>query len=153
MYDTRNKDALASALLDLMGCMNSPRQDDFLLREAGVSLDRALFPLLVCLGRAGVMGVAELADQVGRDPSTISRQVSKLEELGLVRRKRSKEDQRIREASITKAGIRMIEAIVNARRRLLDQLLDGWTKEDRDNLPRLMQMLASAMKEKYRAEG
>ncbi|MFK2901853.1 MarR family transcriptional regulator [Dyella jejuensis] len=140
-------------MLDLMGCMNSPRQDDFLLREAGVSLDRALFPLLVCLGRAGVMGVAELADQVGRDPSTISRQVSKLEELGLVRRKRSKEDQRIREASITKAGIRMIEAIVNARRRLLDQLLDGWTKEDRDNLPRLMQMLASAMKEKYRAEG
>lgn len=148
MHDTRNLDALAAALLDLVGCMNSPRQDDVLLREAGVSLDRALFSLLVHLSRTSSMGVAELAERVGRDPSTASRQVAKLEELGMVKRRPGKEDLRIREAAITKAGLRTIEAITNARRRLLDQLLQDWTETERKQLPVLLQKLASAMKEK-----
>jgi DNA-binding MarR family transcriptional regulator len=147
MYDTNNVDALAAALLDLMGCMNSPRQDEVLLREAGVSLDRALFPLLVCLNRAPALGVGELAELVGRDASTISRQIARLEELGLVKRRPSKEDQRIKEATITRSGIRTIEAIVQARRRLLNQLLQGWTDEERSALPRLMQKLADGMRE------
>jgi DNA-binding MarR family transcriptional regulator len=148
MYDTSNIDALAAALLDLMGCMNSPRQDDVLLREAGVSLDRALFPLLVCLNRAPALGVGELADLVGRDASTISRQIAKLEELGLVKRRASKEDLRIKEAIITRSGTRTIEAIVQARRHLLSQLLHDWTEEERSSLPRLMQKLADAMRER-----
>lgn len=147
MYDTRNVDAIAAALLDLMRCMNSSRQDEVLLQEAGVSLDRALFPLLICLSRVPVLGVAELADLVARDASTVSRQIAKLEELGLVKRRPSKQDLRIKEAAITKAGTRTIDAIVNARRRLLNQLLQDWTEEDRNNLPRLMQKLADAMQE------
>jgi DNA-binding MarR family transcriptional regulator len=146
MYDTSNVDALAAALLDLMGCMNSPRQDEVLLREAGVSLDRALFPLLVCLNHAPALGVGELADMVGRDSSTISRQIAKLEELGLVKRRPSKADLRINKATITRSGARTIETIVNARRRLLSQLLQDWTEEERTNLPRLMQKLANAMR-------
>ncbi|MGC1547342.1 MAG: MarR family transcriptional regulator [Rhodanobacter sp.] len=153
MHDTRNIDVLANALLELMSCMNSPRQDEFLLREAGVSLDRALFPLLVCLSRTRALGVAELADQVGRDSSTISRQIAKLEELGLVKRKPGKEDLRVREAVITKSGTRMIDAIVTARRRLLNQLLHGWTEDERANLPRLIQKLASAMRGKHKEHG
>jgi DNA-binding MarR family transcriptional regulator len=146
MYDTNNIDTLAYALLDLMGCMNSPRQDEVLLREAGVSLDRALFPLLVCLNHASTLGVGELAERVGRDSSTISRQIAKLEELGLVKRRPSKADLRINEATITRSGTRTIDAIVNARRRLLGQLLQDWTEEERTNLPRLMQKLADAMR-------
>ncbi|GGA04018.1 MarR family winged helix-turn-helix transcriptional regulator [Dyella caseinilytica] len=147
MYGTNNVDALAAALLDLMGCMNSPRQDEILLREAGVTLDRALFPLLVCLNHAPALGVGELAELVGRDASTISRQIAKLEELGLVKRRPSKEDLRIKEATITRSGARTIEAIVNARRRLLSKLLQDWTEEERTNLPRLMQKLADTMRE------
>ncbi|MBE1161017.1 MarR family winged helix-turn-helix transcriptional regulator [Dyella acidiphila] len=147
MYDTRNIDELAAALLALMSCMNSPRQDDVLLKEAGVALDRALFPLLVGLSRSSALGVAELAELVGRDASTVSRQIARLEELGLVKRKSSKEDLRVKAAAITKAGSRTIEAIVHARRRLLGQLLEDWTEEDRRNLPRLMQKLADAMRE------
>lgn len=150
MHDTRNVDTLAAGLLELMGCMNSPRQDEFLLREAGVSLDRALFPLLVYLSRVTALGVAELAEQVGRDPSTVSRQISKLEELGLVKRRANKEDMRVREAAITKAGHRMIEAISTARRRLLEQLLHDWSEQEREQLPRLIQKLASAMREKHK---
>jgi DNA-binding MarR family transcriptional regulator len=150
MHDTRNLDAIAGSLIELMGCMNSPRQDDVLLNEAGVSLDRALFPLLVRLSLTPSMGVAELAEQVGRDPSTVSRQIAKLEDLGLVKRQASKSDMRIREASITKSGSRTIDAITAARRRLLDQLLQDWSKDERDNLPKLLRKLAQAMKDRQR---
>ncbi len=64
MYSTRDVDAIAAALIDLTGCLNSPRQDEVLLRAAGVSLDRALFPLLVRLS-AATLSVVQLADQVG----------------------------------------------------------------------------------------
>jgi len=150
MRDTRNLDELASALIDLVGSMNSPRQDDILLREAGVSLDRALFPLLVRLNAYPSMGGAALAEHVGRDPSTVSRQIAKLEELGLVNRQAGASDMRIKEAVITKAGAQTIEALTLARRRLLDQLLDGWTKDERVMLSKLLRRFSNAMRDKQK---
>jgi len=147
MHNTRNLDALAAALIDLIGCMNSPRQDDVLLRKAGVSLDRALFPLLVRIGASISIGVAELAEQVGRDPSTVSRQIARLEELGLVARQPGQKDLRVREATITTAGSGTIRSITTARRQLLDQLLRHWTREEREALPRLLRKLADGMKQ------
>ena len=61
MRDTCNVDAIAAALIELTGLLNSPRQDEVLLGAAGVSLDRALFPLLVRLSASPAMGVAQLA--------------------------------------------------------------------------------------------
>lgn len=148
MYDTRNLDAIAAALIDLTGCLNSPRQDDVLLAAAGISLDRALFPLLVRLNAAQSMSVAELADHVGRDPSTISRQLAKLEQLGLIKRPLTREDMRVRAATITKAGSRTVAAITDARRKLLHELVQDWSTEERQMLPRLVQKLADAMKQK-----
>jgi DNA-binding MarR family transcriptional regulator len=137
---------LAGALLDLLGLLNSPQQDDILLREAGVSIDRALFPLLVRIGAVEAISVVELADQVGRDHSTISRQTAKLETLGLVSRRRGVRDQRIREAAITHAGKRAVRAITAARKRLLSKLLADWSPGERESLARLNQKLADAMK-------
>lgn len=148
MYNTSNVDAIFAALLDLTGCLNSPRQDDVLLHEAGVSLDRALFPLLVRLSATGGMGVAELAERAGRDPSTVSRQLAKLEELGLVKRPATNADMRVRAAVITKAGTHTVAAITTARRKLLGQLLESWTSEECQVFPRLLQRFADAMKDK-----
>lgn len=145
MQDTHIFDALAYALIDLTGAMNSPRQDDLLLGEAGVALDRALFPLLVRIGISEAIGVVELAEQVGRDHSTISRQLGKLVELGLVSRRASPSDRRVHEAVITKKGLRMVSLITEARRRLLDKLLQGWAKEDVNNLVRLNRKLVDGM--------
>jgi DNA-binding MarR family transcriptional regulator len=146
MYDTRNVDAVAAGLLELMGCLNSPRQDDVLLREAGVSLDRALFPLLVRLSAAPAMSVARLADQVGRDPSTVSRQLAKLEQQGFVKRPPARDDMRVRDAAITRAGLRTVAALTAARRRLLGALLAGWSADEREVFPRLLNRLADGMK-------
>ncbi len=71
--------ALHGALLDIVSVMNRPQRDAELIKEAGIPLDRALFPLLVGIERFGPIGVVELADRAGRDYTTVSRQVAKLE--------------------------------------------------------------------------
>ncbi|AWV20861.1 Transcriptional regulator, MarR family [Roseomonas mucosa] len=146
MHDTHDLDLLAGALIDLVGALNSPRQDEVLLREAGVTLDRALFPLLVRIARAGSVGIVELAGQAGRDHSTISRQVARLERLGLVARQAAAGDQRVREARITEAGEQLIAAIAGARRRLLGRLLANWSAQERRSVAQLNRRLADAMK-------
>ncbi|WPO00205.1 MarR family transcriptional regulator [Pseudomonas sp. MUP55] len=61
--------------------MNRPRNDERLIVQAGVHLDQALFRLLVVIERVGPIGVVDLAGCLGRDCTTISRQVSKLEHM------------------------------------------------------------------------
>ena len=92
---------LHHTLVDLVGLMNRPQRDSALLQEAGVSLDRALFPLLIAIERKGPIGVVELAELVGRDYTTVSRQITKLDGLGLIKRRPSKTDNRVREAVIS----------------------------------------------------
>jgi DNA-binding MarR family transcriptional regulator len=151
MYDTRNVDAIAAALMQLTARLNSPRQDDVLLHEAGVSLDRALFPLLVRLSAVPAMSVAKLADQVGRDPSTVSRQLAKMQKLGLVRRPAACGDRRVRDAAVTKSGLRTVAAITAARRKLLGQVIRDWSPAERALFPKLLQRLADAMRTSHHA--
>jgi DNA-binding MarR family transcriptional regulator len=134
MRNTRNLDGLAAALIDLVSFLNSPQRDDILLREAGVSLDRALFPLLVRIGMQRSLGVAELADQVGRDHTTISRQLAKLTSLGLVERNGADADRRRRAAQLTEGGRDIVHAITQARRRALTAALADWSEADRQAL-------------------
>jgi DNA-binding MarR family transcriptional regulator len=144
VHHTRTIDRLAAALIDLIGFLNSPQRDDVLLREAGVELDRALFPLLVRLGVAGALSVAALADQAGRDHTTISRQLAKLERLGLVSRQGGA-DRRVRTASLTSAGESVVEAITAARRRLLSRALAEWSETDLAKLAALNRRFVDAL--------
>jgi DNA-binding MarR family transcriptional regulator len=146
MHSAHNYDALAQALIDLVGMLNSPRQDEVLLKEAGVSLDRALFPLLVRIGASSTLKVTDLAAQVGRDHSTVSRQTARLEDLGLIKRRPGRADQRAREAVITADGRRLVQAITKARRRLLDKLLGDWSATDLEAIAQLNRRLADAMR-------
>jgi DNA-binding MarR family transcriptional regulator len=145
VQNTRNLDRLGASLLDLMSFLNSPQRDDALLREAGVSLDRALFPLLVALGTRGPLGVAELADLVGRDHTTVSRQLAKLESLRLVGRCESDADRRRRAAQLTASGRKIVQAITSARRRLLSKALAGWSEADRTALAGLNRRFADSL--------
>ncbi len=129
---------LHGALVDLVAMMNEPQRDDTLLNEAGVSLDRALFPLLVGIERYGPIGVVDLAAKAGRDYSTVSRQVTRLESLGLIDRQASEADRRINEAVITAKGKNITAALDAARQRLATPLLARWSDEDFSTLVRLL---------------
>jgi DNA-binding MarR family transcriptional regulator len=145
VQNTRNLDKLASALIDLVSLLNSPQRDDALLREADVCLDRALFPLLVFLGARRALGVAELADQVGRDHTTVSRQLVKLEGLGLIERGGSQPDRRKRTAQLTDKGKEIVRAIALARRRLLLRALADWREADVVSLAYLSRRFANSL--------
>jgi DNA-binding MarR family transcriptional regulator len=133
---------LHRALIDLMGLMNRPQRDSALLQEAGVSLDRALFPLLIAVERKGPLGVVELSEFVGRDYTTVSRQIAKLHSLGLIRRRPSKADNRVREAVVTAKGKEVTKAIDSARERMAAVLFAKWSKRDLQDLTRLMRRFA-----------
>lgn len=130
------------ALLDLTGILNRPQPDATLIGKAGVDLDRALFPLLVRIERRGPLGVKELAELVGRDYTTVSRQVAKLESLGLVSREANAQDARIRESAVTAKGLEVVAALDGAREELMKALFAEWDKQELADLARLMTKLA-----------
>ncbi len=144
MHNTRMKDDLRQlhdVVLDLVSILNEPQRDDALIAAAGISLDRALFPLLVRIGRRGPLGIVELADMAGRDHTTVSRQVAKLESLGLVARKASDGDRRVRAVAITKKGLAMTRALDKAREKIAAPALADWSEADRKTLIRLLRRL------------
>lgn len=139
---------LHQSLIDIASVMNRPERDADLLELAGLKLERALFPLLVLVERLGPIGVVDLAARVGRDYSTVSRQVARLEQLGLVNRQASARDARVREATITAQGKTATDAVDRAREALAIQQFKSWTKQDFDELVRLMRMLADDMSDR-----
>jgi DNA-binding MarR family transcriptional regulator len=137
--------ALHEALIDIVSIINRPQRDEMMVREAGISLDRALFPLLVVIERRGPIGVVELAERVGRDYTTVSRQVAKLESLGLVERQAAAADRRVSEATVTAEGKAMTDAVDEARERLGRTIFATWHERDVAELVRLMRKFADAV--------
>jgi DNA-binding MarR family transcriptional regulator len=137
--------ALHEALLQIVNVINRPQGDNLILTRAGVSLDTALFPLLVRVSMQRNITIGELADQVGRDYSTLSRQVTRLQALGLVHSELSETDRRQRLLSVTAAGKTTLKKIDRARSAVMNEALDGWSEAEITELARMTTRLAAAM--------
>src|SRR5271168_1155993 len=137
---------LHRSLLDIVSVINRPQRDEILIREAAIPLERALFPLLVVIDKFGPIGVVDLADRVGRDYTTVSRQIAKLESLDLIERRSVVDDRRIRESAITPKGRLMTRAVDAARERIGRRILKSWDARDIDELVRLARKFADAIK-------
>ena len=138
---------LHRSLIDIVSVMSRPERDAAMLEAAGLALDRALFPLLVLVERLGPIGVVDLAGRVGRDYTTVSRQVARLEELGLVTRHAGLTDRRVREAVITPQGKAATDAVDAARERMAVALFRTWSRDDFDEMLRLLRLLADGLNE------
>ncbi len=134
--------ALAAAFSDLSAHLNQPMLHNRVLEDAGVSLDAAVARLLVAAYRHGPIGVVDLSDRSGRDHTTVSRQIAKLAELGLVERKVSAEDRRVSKIAATARGARVARALSEAHQKLVQPVLDDWKERDVVELTRLMRRLA-----------
>ena len=137
--------ALHMALLQIVSVMNAPHRDEALIAAAGVRLDRALFPLLTGVERFGPVGVVELAAGLNRDHTTVSRQLAKLETLGLIERVDSADDRRARRAVVTSEGRAMSERIDAARQQMFRAIFSDWAPGEVAELTRLMTKFAAAM--------
>ncbi|AZF04870.1 MarR family winged helix-turn-helix transcriptional regulator [Pseudomonas sp. R5-89-07] len=138
---------LHRSLISIVSVMNRPRNDERLIAQAGVHLDQALFRLLVVIERVGPIGVVDLAGRLGRDYTTISRQVSKLERMELVIRHENSEDRRMREAVVSAKGKAVTDKIDQARERLARDIFQDWAAEDINCLVRLMRQFAQALEQ------
>ncbi|HTM82494.1 MarR family winged helix-turn-helix transcriptional regulator [Asticcacaulis sp.] len=139
--------ALHGSMIDIVSFMNHSQVDEVLIRKAGIRLDRALFPLLVGIERFGPIGIVDLAERAGRDYTTVSRQVGKLEAQGLVERRAQPADKRVREAMITPKGKVMTDAVDAAREQIGRQILENWEPAEVETLIRLMRKLTGALQE------
>lgn len=138
---------LHRSLIDIVSVMNRPEHDVAMLEAAGLTLERALFPLVVLVERLGPIGVVDLAGRVGRDHTTVSRQVARLEELGLVTRHAGLADRRMRQVTITPQGKTATDAVDDARERMALALFRTWSRDDFDQMVRLLRMLADGLNE------
>ncbi len=139
--------SLHYSLISITSVMNRPRNDIRLIEAAGVKLDQALFRLLVVIERLGPIGVVDLAERLGRDYTTISRQVAKLATMELVTRRDSAQDRRVREATIAPKGKQMTDRLDAAREQIGRDLLKSWAPEEVSDLVRLMAKFARALEE------
>lgn len=140
--------ALHASLVGIVSAMNRPRNDEELIEAAGIRLDRALFSVLVGVERLGPIGVVELAERSGRDYTTVSRQVARLEGLGLVERRENPADRRMREAIISATGKAMTDRIDAARERMGQAIFRDWSRDELDTFVRLMGRFAEALETK-----
>ena len=138
-------DEIHAVLLRLNGYMNRPDVDQAFLARAGVKLDRALFPLLTRIGLSHPISVVELANLVGRDHSVVSRQVAKLEALGLVERQAAEADQRVRFLEPSASGREMLDQFAATRRKFVSERLGSWTDEERSLLLDLLGRFAATI--------
>ena len=87
----------------------------------------------------------ELADRIGRDYTTVSRQVAKLESLGLIERRVNDADHRVRDAVVTPKGKALTDMIDAARDRIGRSIFERWSAQDIEELTRLMRKFADAL--------
>jgi DNA-binding MarR family transcriptional regulator len=112
-----------------------------LLGAAAQALSTNDVTLLRTIIANGPVRASDLASWQGVDKSTVTPQVRRLEERGLVARQGDPGDRRAALLTATDHGRRQLQEIDAAGVRLFGQAIDGWPAADRRTLAALMQRL------------
>ena len=94
-------------------------------------MDRAAYLLLNRLDEEGPMGVRALAEGMGIDSSTVTRQVAPLVGSGLVKRTSHPEDGRAVVLALSQRGKAHLAEVRASRRALMAELTGEWTDSER----------------------
>lgn len=103
-----------------------------------VALERSAYGIMCKLADEGPHRLGALATAFGLDPSTITRQVQALEEIGLASRQSDPKDRRASILDLSDTGRQVLEETRNHRRAALQQVLSDWSPADLDEFSRLL---------------
>jgi DNA-binding MarR family transcriptional regulator len=103
-----------------------------------VNLERSAYGIMAKLADAGPQRLGALASAFGLDPSTITRQVQALEEIGLAERATDPSDRRASILDLTPHGRQVLEETRTRRRKRLQEALEDWTVSDLTDFGRLL---------------
>jgi DNA-binding MarR family transcriptional regulator len=116
------------------------------LRAAsGMNLEKAAYALLGRIVIDGPARLSALAEVMGLDLSTISRQVAALESAGLVARSQDSHDRRASVISATETGADVFARNKAIWQAALHELLDDWTPTERSEFARLFARLNESL--------
>lgn len=116
-----------------------------LLGTAADTLSMNDITLLRAISKHGPVRVSDLASWQGVDKSTVTPQVRRLEERGLVGREGDAGDKRVVLLSVTDHGRRKVQDMDEIGVHLFEQALTGWPAADQRALATLMQRLAAEL--------
>ncbi|WP_426454582.1 MarR family winged helix-turn-helix transcriptional regulator [Paenibacillus sp. S-38] len=133
------------ALIDLVSLINRPDRDRKMIANAGVNLEAAAFRVLVGIGHLQPTSVGDLAAMMGKNYSSVSRQIDKLETAGLVHTYPSSSDSRIRMSELTRYGEEINTMISLTRERIMREGLADWTLEEKNGLLKNLRRLFESL--------
>jgi DNA-binding MarR family transcriptional regulator len=107
-------------------------------RKVG-NLDRSAYLLLHQISSFGTTGVKTLSEEFQLDISTVSRQVTALEQKGYVYRIPDPHDGRAYSLQISENGIKELAMTKQIRLAYVSQLLKDWTLEDQQSFGALLE--------------
>jgi len=109
------------------------------------ALDRAAYVILRHLQQDGPQNVSAIADRLNLDGSTVTRQVTALQQDGLIERKADPRDGRGTVIEPTALGLKQVDTVRAARRELYEKVLADWSGEDRAELATMLERLTQAL--------
>ena len=112
----------------------------------GAVVTRAGYAVLRSLDESGELAMGDLSRRCSMDPAAAGRQVRSLEDDGLVERSSHDEDRRVTVVGLTDAGRDVYRRIVEVRTRHLEEVLGGWSSEDRRSLTALVDRLVDDLR-------
>tara|TARA_B100001245_G_scaffold217858_1_gene186643 strand:- start:511 stop:930 length:420 start_codon:yes stop_codon:yes gene_type:complete len=91
------------------------------------------------------ISMSGLANKLGLDTSTLTRNIQKLEKLDLVRRKQDRNDKRILAVYLTDKGRGKVEKVENSLLDLNFSMMKYIDLDDQENIPEMLEKLVWAM--------
>ncbi len=117
-----------------------------------VNLERSAYGIMAKLADEGPQRLGALATAFGLDPSTITRQVQALEELGLAERRTDPTDRRASILDLSPNGREVLEQTRAHRRAKLQQALSNWPEADLVDFGRLLKEFNASLDQLLEAD-
>ncbi|SDS68626.1 MarR family winged helix-turn-helix transcriptional regulator [Jiangella sp. DSM 45060] len=116
-----------------------------LARQVDEGLEAAAYGLLGLLADGGDVRAADLVERMGLDKSTVSRQITQMESMGLIQRVPDPQDGRARLLHITDTGRARVQQLRGARGRWFGAALEDWPDVDVHTLAVLLKRLNESL--------
>lgn len=118
--------------------------------QQDAELDRPFYMLIAHLADDVPARISALAEAVHSDPSTVSRQVTHLVDLGLLERRPDPDDRRATLLAVTADGTALLRRARAVRDRRIAEIVAGWPAADRDRFADLLHRFTTDF-ERWRA--
>ena len=134
---------IEQALGALLRLTRAPRFAETVRQRAGAEVDRAGYAVLVRVSELGPVRLSELAQYLGLDVSTVSRQVQQLEQRGLVDRSPDPLDGRAALLELSVPGRDIMQKMRDAWEETVADVVGTWKPADIARFGSLMDRFVS----------